>query len=361
MRHFAGLAVLAVSAAVSASTVREEAGISSVRPTTANPSSGSFTDSVSATIEINHDWSLDLGGTATLQGKTPALQRGQFPESGSAVTLFNAGAEYNATDSLALIAGLQLSPRSVQYAGTTMALRQASGAEVSADELVRSQTSQAGGTLGISWDSIGESTLEWSYAASLDYSHANVDQTIPRVRLADGTTLATTTLRQETLAYCSAHPALRNCGQGLLTALRATPVTLDSERLSASATATLFGDTDVTLGGDYYLYEQDPGQIGFFALAATGRTAGVPIAPLRFQVRPEVVQRVGDFSAKVWVQAGRYMPGMGGTTESAGLKLQYKFTRAFRSWIVVAAQRDVDQGDEITRTNMFSAGAAYGW
>src|SRR5207248_10328111 len=58
------------------------------------------------------------------------------------------------------------------------------------------------------------------------------------------------------------------------------PVTLDSERLSANVSATLFTDTDVTLSGDYYVYQQNPAQVGFFTLVAAGRGAGVPIAPL---------------------------------------------------------------------------------
>jgi len=62
------------------------------------------------------------------------------------------------------------------------------------------------------------------------------------------------------------------------------PVTLDSERLSANVSATLFTDTDVTLSGDYYVYQQNPAQVGFFTLVAPGRGAGVPIAPLRYEV-----------------------------------------------------------------------------
>src|SRR5205085_7319885 len=89
------------------------------------------------------------------------------------------------------------------------------------------------------------------------------------------------------------------------------PVTLDSERFSANVSATLFTDTDVTLSGDYYVYQQNPAQVGFFTLVAAGRGAGVPIAPLRYEVRPEVVHRFGDLSARLWVQAGEYVPGTG--------------------------------------------------
>ena len=162
-----------------------------------------------------------------------------------------------------------------------------------------------------------------------------------RVRLG----LGGATVRQETVSYCQAHPRIKNCGQALLTALQATPVTLDSERLSANVTATLFTDTDVTLSGDYYLYEQDPTQVAFFTLVAAGRGAGVPIAPLRYEVRPEVVHRFGDLSARLWFEAGEYVTGTGQSTAGVGLKLQYKFTKTFRSWVILSGQRDVDPGD----------------
>jgi hypothetical protein len=203
--------------------------------------------------------------------------------------------------------------------------------------------------------------LEWSYGASVDYSHYEIEQNIPRVRLADGTTVSSATVRQDTVSYCQAHPRVKNCGQALLTALQATPVTLDSERLSANVSATLFTDTDVTLSGDYYVYQQNPSQVGFFTLVAAGRGAGVPIAPLRYEVRPEVAHRFGDLSARLWVQAGEYLPGTGQSTAGAGLKLQYKFTKAFRSWVTLSGQRDVDQSDQITRSGSVAAGAAYRW
>ena len=361
MRLWPALMLLIGATAARANSIREEAVVSTVQATAANPRSGSFTDSLSGTVDLSSAWTLNLGGSLTLQGRTPALDRGQFPESGSMVTLFTGGADWNASESLTLGGDLHLSPRSTQYAGTSVTLRQANGTETTADALVRSQTSQTGGSLSVTYDPAGDSALEWSYGASVEYSHYDVDQNIPRVRLADGTTVTSTTLRQETTAYCQAHPDIRNCGQALLSALRATPVSLDSERLSGNLTATVLVDTDITLSGDYYVYQQDPGQIPFFTLAAAGRTAGVPIAPLKFEVRPEVVHRFGDFSAKLWVQAGEYVKGTGESTAAAGLKLQYKFTKAFRSWLAFSGQRDVDQSGEITRSASVTAGAAYRW
>jgi hypothetical protein len=220
--------------------------------------------------------------------------------------------------------------------------------------------SELGAGLDLSWDSNGTSDLELAIDAGVNYSHYDVDQSIPRVRIGT-TTVTSTTLRQQTTAYCQAHPGIKNCGQALFTALRATPVQEDFQRLSASTTATLFQDTDLTLGGDYYVYQQDPGEVGYYGLAAAGRGPGMPIAPLRFVVRPEVLHRFGDFSARLWVQAGRYMPGTGQSTAAIGSKLQYKISAAWRVWLSVSGERDVDQTDAVTHSGMLALGSGYRW
>jgi len=153
--------LLAAATAASANSVREEAIVNTIQPTPANPRSSSFTDSLSGTIDLSSQWSLNLGGNLTLQGRTPASQRGQFRESGSIVTLFTGGADWNVTDNLALGAELQLSPRSTQFAGTSVALRQANGTETSADALVRSQTSQAGATFTRSASATAGASYRW--------------------------------------------------------------------------------------------------------------------------------------------------------------------------------------------------------
>src|SRR5256885_16286054 len=84
--------LLAAAAAANASSVREEASVNTIQPTGANPRSSSFTDSLNGTIDLSSEWTLNLGGSLTLQGPTPAPQRGQFPERGRVRTPFTAGA-----------------------------------------------------------------------------------------------------------------------------------------------------------------------------------------------------------------------------------------------------------------------------
>ena len=86
---------------------------------------------------------------------------------------------------------------------------------------------------------------------------------------------------------------------------------------------------------------------------------GVSIAPLHYQIRPEILQRFGDFSAKLWVQAGKYEPGTGQSTAGAGIKLQYKFSKAFKMWVTGGGQRDVDEYSNATNSGSFGLGASY--
>jgi len=192
-------------------------------------------------------------------------------------------------------------------------------------------------------------------------SSYDIDQSISRIRTADGTTLTAQELIDQTNAYCAAHPRRTKCGQNVLNALKATPSTLSFERLSAGATARLFRATDLTLLGDYYVYNQDPSQVGYFGLAAVGREGGLPIAPLRYLIRPEVQHRFGDLTAKVWLQAGEYVTGTAETTAAIGLRLQYKLSKAFRAWMTVSGQRDVDANGNESRFGTVSGGLGFRW
>ena len=361
MRLAVALLVPAIAASVRADSVTNQVIVSATQATEANPRSTVFTDMLNSSFDIGDAWTVSAGASITLEGETPAASRAQFGQSGSAVTLFSAGVDWSATNEVNIGASLDVSPRSTQFAGTPVTLRQANGNELGGDAQVRSQTSQITGGIDISWDSPGKSDLEWSFNGGIAFSHYGIEQSVSHVRTETGSTLTAQQLRQQTVAYCNAHPKIRNCGQNLLAALDAVPTPLDYERFSAGATATLYRDTDVSLLGDWYLYDEDPAKIGYFGLAALGRGPGLPIAPLQYQIRPEVQHRMGDFSARLWVEAGEYVAGTGESTAGIGGRFQYRFTKSFRAWLTLSGQRDVDSGGHVTRSGSVAAGAGYRW
>src|SRR5205814_111258 len=120
MRRAIALTFLAVAAAARADSVTNQILVSSTHATEANPRSSVFTDFLNASFNGGEDWTLSAGASLTLQGKTPAATRGQFGESSSAVTFFTVAADWSVTDSFTVGASVDLSPKSTQFAGTTI-------------------------------------------------------------------------------------------------------------------------------------------------------------------------------------------------------------------------------------------------
>ncbi|HTO96073.1 MAG TPA: hypothetical protein VMK66_03430 [Myxococcales bacterium] len=352
MRIAAALVAVLCAAAARADTVTNEAFANSARSADANPRPGMFTDALNASFDFGPNWTLNLGGSLTLQGETPAATRAGYPDSGSAVTLLTAGVDWSATDSLMIGLRLEGSPTSTQYAGTTIGLRNPAGNDRAVDAELRSQTWEAGFGLDAWWDTLGHSDLEWSANGAVAFSHFNVNQTISDVR----STLTDAQVRNQAALYCAAHPGSLGCAKGLQGA-----VDLDFARLSGGAVATLYQDTEVSLFADYYLYGEDPAAIGYYGVASEGRGPNVPIAPLRYLIRPEVMHRFGSLTVKLWLQGGEFVAGTGYDTEGIGAKVQYRFSRSFRLWASASGQRDVDATRDIIRSVTVSLGAGYRW
>lgn len=339
-----------VATGARASSVSNEVSANSTQATETNPRSGNVADALNASFDLSDNWALNAGASLTAEGETPALQRGGFGSSGNAVTAFSLGLDWQPSDAWSTGVSLDFSPESTQYTGTQVQINTAGTA---ADALLRSKSSSVEAGFDLSYDTPGDSDLEWSFGGGVSTTHLSTDQQITRVRAKSGAASTPQQIRD----FCTGH----KCSPSLLAALRAqTGVTLDSQRLSASATAILATNTDLTLSGDYYLYDQDPTQVGYYSVARVGRVGnGLNIAPLQYSVRPEVAHRFGDFSAKVWVQAGEYVAGAGQSTVGAGLRLQYKFTKTFRLWATASGQHDVDAQNNPTNSSSISLGAGY--
>lgn len=352
MRFHLLFALALVATGARASSVSNELSSNSTQATETNPRAGNVADALNATFDLSDNWALNAGASLTAEGQTPALQSGAFGSSGNAVTSFSLGIDWQPSDAWTTGLSVDLSPESTQSTGTQV---QITTAGTAADALLRSKSSSFEAGLDVSYDTSGESNLEWSFGGGVSTTHLSTDQQITRVRATNGTASSPTEIRN----YCTSHP--KKCSRSVLAALRAqTGVTLDSQKLNAALTAILAKNTDLTLSGDYYIYDQDPTQVGYYSVARVGRVGnGLNIAPLQFSVRPEVTHRFGDFSAKVWVQAGQYVSGAGQSTAGLGLRLQYKFTKAFKLWATASGQRDVDEQSNTTKSSSISLGAGY--
>src|SRR5216683_653601 len=307
------LLALGVSASSRAAGISDEVSMNNSASTPGNPRSGSVYNSIDATFDLGDSWTFGVAG--------------------------------------------DLSPKSTQRSGTQLNITNATGAETSANALLRATSSSSAIQLSAGYDSAGESSVEWSLVAGIGLTRFDTDQRVVALQESNGNVATTDAI----LRYCQTH----TCSKALLQLIGPKPAArLESGKLSLGGTLTFLQDTDVTISGDYYAYRQDPSQVGYFSLGSTGRMqiaggSGVPIAPLRYLVRPELAQRIGDFSLRLWVQAGRYVEGAGQTTRGAGARLQYKLTKAFKMWATASGQRDVDSEGSMSISTTFSLGLGY--
>jgi hypothetical protein len=351
------LLALGLSASSHAASISNEASVNNAQSTPGNPRSGSVSDSLDATFDLGEDWSLLAGALLTIEESTPAPPGTAFGDRGGLVGTLSGGVEYHPGDSWTFGAAGDFSPKSTQRSGTQLNITSTTGAVSPANALLRATSSSSGIQLSAGYDSAGESSVEWSLSGGIGLTRLDTDQRIVALQEASGNVATTDAI----LRYCQTH----TCSTALLQVIGPQPAArLESAKLSLGGTLTFQRDTDVTVSGDYYGYRQDPTQIGFFSIGSTGRMqinggSGVPIAPLRYLVRPEVAHRMGDLSFRLWVQAGRYVEGAGQTTRGVGARLQYKLTKAFKMWVAASGQRDVDSEGNMTLSSTLSLGIGY--
>src|SRR6266571_1051381 len=199
MRYRLLFAVALAAASARASNVSDQVSINNAQATATNPRSGNLSEILCATFDITEKWSLNAGATLTAEGATPAASAGQFGTSGSVLTMFSAGLDWDATDNWSLGLDLDFSPRSTQLVGTDISVGTISG-----QALIQSRTSQFDGGLDVSYDTAGESNLEWYFNAGLSGTHLDTDQSITRAKIGSLTFA-------QLKAACAAQPTRKVC------------------------------------------------------------------------------------------------------------------------------------------------------
>ena len=99
--------------------------------------------------------------------------------------------------------------------------------------------------------------------------------------------------------------------------------------------------------------------MGYFSVVAVGRTistgGGIPLAPLQYSVRPSLQRRFGGFSLDGSYQFGRYVADLG-TSHAVSVRAQYRFSKAWRAWVRVGGQVDLDADGNSTGAGSVAAG-----
>jgi hypothetical protein len=144
-------------------------------------------------------------------------------------------------------------------------------------------------------------------------------------------------------------PSALACGAGpcpapLRKALERGKASLWQIRTSLGVTETLLEDTDVDLVGSYYLYTEDPTEVGLYSVGTFGRTTvgeGIPTLPLRWSARLFMLHRFGHLGVGASFQYGKFVDDTG-DSEIGGVRVEYKFVKTFKAWLSGNLEHDVD-------------------
>jgi hypothetical protein len=231
-----------------------------------------------------------------------------------------------------------------------------------ADAQLRATASSFAFGAGIDYDSAAGDVHALSASLSVGATYFNAQQQITGVQDpsgAGGATLDAAGMRMR----CQ----IEMCSPEVIGALSPQLAQLGQFVVGASVTDTVDGDTDLSLDASYYLYDHDPLQLGYFALATIARSTlgsatGTPL--LRNAVTPSVAHRWDRISASASLSYSDYADGRE-LDVSASLRVQYKLALAgshrLKLYAKLAAGAHVDASYELTRSGSAGLGAQYTW
>jgi hypothetical protein len=137
--------------------------------------------------------------------------------------------------------------------------------------------------------------------------------------------------------------------------------------LNASITDTVDGDTDLSLGASYYLYGDDPGKPGYFALStltASTRASATSTPLLRAALAPSVTHRWGALSTGLSLAYTRNASGRE-FDASAALSVQYAIALAAPRRLTLDARLEASShgntSDRPTPAGSAGLGIQYSW
>src|SRR6185503_18881161 len=137
--------------------------------------------------------------------------------------------------------------------------------------------------------------------------------------------------------------------------------------VGAGAGYTLNEDTDVGVDFEYFYYDQDPTQAGYFAVATVdgGNLGdGIAVAPMQYAVSPSIAQRFGAVSATASAAYGGYIDELGHDL-SASLRVQVKLDldgdRRLKLYGKLISSWDVPPDARPSQSLSFALGGQYAW
>ncbi len=367
---------------VHADYVGVTSGISRTPPSDGYPGSGSSSFGASGSYDLNARWNfgLSLGlfrpkpaNDSSGDAFTGKTKDGNTFSAGLGATWIP-GMGWNANEHWSFDFGFGLSPKSTDLSSTTVTLESSTPKGTTSEDyaaLLKSSSSSQDLTLGVNYDTGGDSNLEWSFSLGLWPSRLSSTQTIEELVSPQGKAQS----KDSMLAMCQKPnlPKLQaQACKRIMPLLKSQSASIVTLPVVLSATANIASKSSVTLGGTYYLYSDDPNSVGYFTLASQGKQSkqgqqggahasfgsGIAVAPYVFSASLSAGHKLGPVRLSAGGGYSKYMNDAGHNT-SASAKVVWKITDNWRINAGYGRQWDTDSEGAVTQSWSFSGGLRY--
>ena len=297
--------------------------------------------------DLNDDWSLD-GSFATTR---PDLNGDPSVVRAANVYAMSLGPSWTLGDHWLFMGTAGFSPKSTQLTQATLTFDDKVPPAGSKDHpaQIHAESTSGGLSLMASYDTAGESDWETSISATANWNHYGTLQKIAAVEVGGKT------VDPATLTAACANAASKGC-KLFKTLLRAQQDALDQGSVGLLVTETIHQDWDASLGATYYVYSQDPNDVGVFSIATRGTNGagaranaggtmeygeGIPLSAFQFNTQAGAAWHAYGWKVAVIESVGRYVDNGGGLTATT-FKVAYKFNKNWKLLSSFAFQRDTD-------------------
>ena len=347
--------MLCAPAIARAHWVSDELTAGSTTSTGTNLRSGSVADLLTGKIELSDAWSLKLSAGLTHDEATPPAAGTTFGSSGGNTLALSARGEFDPSERWAIILGGDYSPPSTTLADAPLSYTLKNGMTQSVDAQLSSHGWSGGGMASFGFDSNGTSPFEGTATAKLAFNWLSTTQQYTSFETRNGPLPAS-----ELMTYCATH----KCPKAWVSSLAAVPEAFGQIKLEGDLVATLWQSLDVELDGAYYLYTQDPTQVGYWSIATSGRTTasaggGAPVAPFVFTVTPSLIFHKGPIAIETDFRYGSYDGG--GYDLQLTLRVDVKIGKHVKLWLSGQGQRDIESDGSESKAAYAALGARVKW
>jgi hypothetical protein len=341
------IALTAAAAPARAGGVVEELSAGTTPSASGAPSSSWLTDRLAGIWEPGDDWQVRLDLTGTRYFHVTADDR----------AVASVSVEYDPDAHWIVRLATGGSPSSSSETSTPVKAMSARGTAITGDAAVTSSSASLSGSAWLGYETAGDGDAETTANVSAGVVALDTRQQITSVRGRNGAMLTLDQVR----AFCAMQP----CAGGIVSALDGAPAPLHQLVLGAGASEQLFQRTELGIDGAYYLYDQDPTQVGALAITRAGQagSGGTGIAPVRYSATPSVIQRLGRVMAMASVTYSRYVDDQGWAVDAA-IRIQVKLAPGdtrLKLWAKLTGSRDVDQKIAVSKAGSVALGTEYAW